>query len=113
MEKAILFALDPKNLSNISDLATKLKGSDIKESSWNILKWEEENIEYDFEKAELPPPMIRIHSTGRIEVVQGEENVFQLPSETISRRKGICGDYALLTASLLLKMDYRPIYIRY
>ncbi|MEN3012400.1 hypothetical protein FY122_09260 [Dictyoglomus thermophilum] len=111
LEKAILFALNPQNLSSISNLAIKLKGSDIKESAWNILKWEEENIEYDIEKAELPPSLIRIYSTGRIEVVQGEENVFQLPSETISKGKGICGDYALLTAGLLLKMDYQPVYI--
>lgn len=111
LEKAIIFALNEENLIKISNLATKLKGNDIQESIWNILKWEKENIKYDFDKAQLPQPIIRIWGRDKIEVIQGENNVFQTPYETIQLGKGICKDYALLTAGLLLKMDYSPVYI--
>ena len=110
-EEAIKFALNDENLSKISNLAGNLKGSNIQESIWNILKWEEENIEYDLHKANIPQPILSIWNTGKIEVVQGEDNTFQTPYETIQRKKGICGDYALLSAGLLLKMGYSPVYI--
>ncbi|HOL39892.1 MAG TPA: hypothetical protein PKY18_06230, partial [Dictyoglomaceae bacterium] len=40
-EEAINFTLNDENLSKISNLAGNLKGSNIQESIWNILKWEE------------------------------------------------------------------------
>lgn len=111
LEKAIIHALNKENLSQVSDLATRLKAENIQESIWNILKWEEENIVYDFDKANLPAPIIQIWSTGKIEVIQGEKNIFQTPLEIIKSGKGVCKDYAILTAGLLLNMDYSPVYI--
>lgn len=111
LEKAIFYVLKDENLFEIQDLAINLKGSSLQESIWNILMWEEKNIKYDFEKANLPEPIIYIWTTGEIEVIQGENNIFQTPYETIQLGKGICKDYALLTTGLLLKMNYFPIYI--
>ncbi|MCX7845566.1 MAG: hypothetical protein N2312_03035 [Dictyoglomaceae bacterium] len=111
LEKAIIFALNEENLLLISNIALSLQGNSIQESIWNILRWERDNIKYDFEKASLPEPIIRIWSTGKIEIIQGEKNIFQTPYETIKLGKGTCNDYALLTAGLMLKMGYEPIYI--
>ncbi len=111
LEKAIYCTLNQKELIGISELALKLKGKDIKESAWNILEWENNTIDYDWNKASLPPPKLVYWSDGRIEVVEGKENVIQTPTETIQRGKGICSDYTILTAALLLEMGYQPVYI--
>ena len=111
LEKAISFSLKEENLSGISELAKSLKGATIQESAWNILEWEEKNIEYDFDKAQLPEPVIRYWNTGETEIIQGKDNIFQLPYETILRRRGVCKDYTLLTAGLLLETGHSPIFI--
>ncbi len=81
---------DPQELSLLRNLSASLKGEDIVSSAWNILVWEDEHLSYDSNRTE---PM------------------FVLPSEFLSRGKGICGDYALLTAGLLLAMNYSPVYV--
>ncbi len=111
LEKSIYCALNQKELVGISGLALELEGKDIKESAWNILEWVNDTIAYDWNKASLPPPKLVYWSDGRIEVVEGKENVIQTPTETIQRGKGICSDYAILTAALLLEMGYQPVYI--
>jgi len=112
---ALKYTLAQSEISKIKDLALKLKGKDIKESAWNIVEWEDKNIEYDWQKAALPTPEIVYHSINGIiidvEVVRGQDNIYQTPYETIQRGKGVCRDYAILTASLLLAMGYSPVYI--
>ncbi len=111
LENALSFALKEENLYRISDLAKELKRDTIQGSVWNILEWEEKNIQYDFHKATLHEPVIRIWNTGKIEIIQGHDNIFQLPYETVLKRSGICKDYALLTAGLILAMDYTPVFV--
>jgi hypothetical protein len=111
LEKSIYCALNQDELLGISSLALELKGEDARESAWEIVEWQSENIEYDWEKASLPAPELVYWSDGRVEVIKGKENIIQTPTETIKRRKGICSDYAILTAALLLEMGYQPVYI--
>jgi hypothetical protein len=111
LEKSIYCALNQKELFNIFYLALELRGEDVRESAWNILDWENETIEYDWEKASLPPPELIYWSDGKVEVVRGKENIIQTPTETIQRKKGVCSDYAILTAALLLGMGYQPVYL--
>ncbi len=111
LEKAIIHALSNEELEKIKSLADNLKGNTIQESVWNILEWENKNIKYDYKKASLPNPEFIIYSNGSIKFIKGKENIIQTPYETITLKKGICGDYAILTAGLLLSMGYSPVYI--
>jgi len=118
LKYALEVALSSSELSKIQDLANELKGEDICESAWNLLEWEDKNIEYDHSKASLPAPLIYYEKdpyTGVItdvEVVGGKDiYYYQTPYETVKKGKGVCSDYAILTAALLLAMDYSPVYI--
>lgn len=112
---ALKYALAQSEISKIKDLALELKGKDIKESAWNIVEWEDKNIKYDWQKAALPMPEIVYYRVNGIitdvKVVEGQNNIYQTPYETIQRGKGVCRDYAILTAGLLLAMGYSPVYI--
>ncbi|ASJ01502.1 transglutaminase-like domain-containing protein [Thermococcus gorgonarius] len=84
-----------KHLNNRSEIQTveyltdELKGSNILESAWNILRWEDEHISYDFSRREpLMRPIPQIITSGR----------------------GICGDYTLLTLAILIQMNYTELY---
>lgn len=81
---------EPRETAVLENLSSKLKGRDLVESTWNILLWEDEHVSYDY---------------GRT------EPQFRPPSEVIRSGKGICGDYSLLTAGLLLAMNYSPVYV--
>lgn len=115
LEYALEVALSSSELSKIQDLAMELKGKDIYESAWNILKWEDKNIEYDYLKANIPPSTVYYRTYDDIitdvEVICGTEDYFQTPYETVRKGKGVCRDYALLTAGLLLAMNYSPVYV--
>lgn len=119
LEYALEVALSSSELSKIYDFAIKLKGNDICESAWKILEWEDENIEYDYIKANVTAPVIYYHKDPYydiiidVEVVGGTDYYYQTPYETIERGKGVCGDYAILTSALLLAMNYSPVYIFY
>lgn len=75
-----------------------------------MLEWVDNNIHYDYEKRNLSAPKFEyIYSNGKlidIKVVSGVNNTYQTPYETIKRGKGVCRDYAILTAGLLLAMNY-------
>ncbi|AEF95936.1 transglutaminase-like domain-containing protein [Methanotorris igneus] len=86
-------ALNKNELQTISHLASQLKGRDISESIWNIILWEEENIKYDYPGKHRIGPYVKY------------------PSDTLESSKGICIDYAVLTAGLLLDMGYEPYII--
>lgn len=111
LDCALSYALTNSELEKIRDLALNLKGNNLVESSWNTLSWVDGNIKYNWEKASLPPPVVKIWHNGKVEVVSGFDNKYQTPSETLLLKEGICGDYAILTAGLLLAMNYTPIYV--
>ncbi|EEB73521.1 transglutaminase-like domain-containing protein [Thermococcus sp. AM4] len=81
---------DPHELSVLRNLSSGLRGKDVVSSAWNVLLWEDGHLSYDHNRT---------------------EPTFIPPSQFISRGKGICGDYALLTAGLLLVMNYSPVYV--
>ena len=85
---------DPKEIRTLEKLASQLKGQTLQESAWNILEWEDEHIKYDWGK---------YHGLS--------STTIQRPSETIQRGSGVCVDYAVLTAGLLLAMNYSPVYV--
>ncbi|AHF80632.1 transglutaminase-like domain-containing protein [Thermococcus paralvinellae] len=111
LKRAIPCALSKEELAKIKPLAEQLKGDSLQQSAWNILEWEKEHIQYDWKKASLPAPEIKIYSNGSFEIVRGKDNTIQTPYETIMRGKGICTDYSILTAGLLLSINYSPLYI--
>ncbi len=82
-------------LAPVKHLSIPLRGNTTSDTAWNVLKWVEENIEYNKTKALIPETEFQIQS----------------PVETINKGDGICSDYALLTASLLLNLDIKPVYI--
>ena len=101
---ALKHTLSGSEISKIKNLADKLRGENCAESAWNILAWVDENIQYDVQKASLPQPVIEV--VGRdVKVVAGEARMYQTPAETVMLGRGICGDYAILTAALLLAAD--------
>ncbi|WP_459201227.1 transglutaminase-like domain-containing protein [Methanococcus sp. CF] len=110
-EDSIEVYLAPEELEKVSYLAITLKGTTIKDSIWNTILWEEDNIKYNYSKTELPNPEVKYWVTGKIEVSDPYNNTIQSPAETLELKSGICGDYALLTSALLLKMEYSPVYI--
>ncbi|WP_202318520.1 transglutaminase-like domain-containing protein [Archaeoglobus neptunius] len=99
VECAVEHMLTDKEVSKVASLAETLKGENCKDTAWNILEWEDENLQYDYEKASLPPPQIVIGG-GSVEVHDTGRRI-QTPAETVSLRKGICTDYAILTLALL------------
>ena len=85
---------DPNEFRALKPLASQLKGLTLQESAWNILAWEDQHIQYDWAK---------YHGLGSTKI--------QKPSETIQSGSGVCVDYAVLTAGLLLAMNYSPVYV--
>lgn len=79
--------------AEISHIASRLKGGSLEETVWNVLKWIYENIKYDYEKANKTDTYV------------------YSPSETVKFGNGICTDYSLLTAALLLEAGVNEVYI--
>lgn len=63
------------------------------EKVWITLWWISNNIKYNYTKARLQTFCV------------------QTPYETIVKRSGVCVDYAVLTAALLLYLNVSPVYI--
>jgi predicted transglutaminase-like protease len=110
LECALNFTLSDQEITKVRFLAESLRGKDCFESSWNVLKWTEKNIDYDYEKAQLPSPTII--TRGREVIVQNPERAYQTPLETVELRRGICGDYAILIAALLTDLGCKPYLVR-
>jgi len=93
-EDTIKSALNNVYLKEVTGLARQLDGGSYVDKVWNVLRWVDENIEYDYSKA------------------SDIQNVtVQTPFETAKTGKGICTDYSILTAALLLDLDVNPVYI--
>lgn len=111
LECALNLTLTEEEISKVRDLAESLRGKDCIESSWNVLKWVEENIEYDNFKAQLPSPTII--TKGKEVVVHSPERIYQTPIETVELGKGICGDYAILITALMINLNCKPHILRF
>lgn len=98
-ECALDYLLNDTEVQKVASVAEKLKGEDCKDTAWKILEWEDENLDYDFEKANLTPPQIVVR--GKDVEIYDSGRYIQTPSETILKGKGICTDYAFLTLALL------------
>lgn len=103
---ALEYALNNTNLENIKTFAIKLKGQSLCESVWNVLKWEGKNIKYNWSKARLPATVVEYWG-NRVKIIK-KGIWYQTPAETIQKRSGICGDYAILTSALLLNLNITP-----
>ncbi|AEC52200.1 hypothetical protein PNA2_1285 [Pyrococcus sp. NA2] len=80
----------PEEIYLLREEASKIPGDNLEWKVWNILKWEDENLNYDETK---------------------ESDIILKPSEFLMKRKGICTDYAVLTAGLLLASNITPVYL--
>ncbi|MEM2727161.1 MAG: transglutaminase-like domain-containing protein [Archaeoglobaceae archaeon] len=110
LECALNATLNDEEVAKVKDLSIELKGKDCIESSWNVLQWIEENIEYDNLKAQLPTPSIM--TRGKEVIVQNPDRMHQTPIETVEIKKGICGDYAILTTALLMNLNCKAYLLR-
>ncbi len=85
------------NAQNIKELSKKLKGKDSLETAYNILKWVDENIKYDDEKAK--------------EIIEGKNIKLRTPEEVLKDKKGICSEYSMFIDAILLNSNITPYYI--
>ncbi|AFK22664.1 transglutaminase-like domain-containing protein [Pyrococcus sp. ST04] len=72
------------------NLSEKFNSSSKAQVIWDLLKWEGEYFEYDNEK---------------------KSSIILRPSEFLKRRKGVCTDYTVLTAGILLALNITPVYV--
>jgi|GEM_PF-628007 predicted transglutaminase-like protease len=93
-EDAIKSALSDIYLKEVLGLSKQLDGESYVDKAWNVLEWVDENIEYDYSKAD-----------------DVQNATLQTPFETVKTGKGICTDYSILTAALLLNLNINPVYI--
>ena len=110
IDYALKCMLTGENRSAISPYANKLKSTSKVHTVWNILKFVDENIEYDKEKESKLPIVYKIYPGGRVEIVSGRDAYIQTPYETIQRGKGICSDYTMLILALLLESGFDTVY---
>ena len=86
----------PGEASLLRGLAARLRGGGLAESAWNVLAWEEGHLGYDWGRRDA--------------LVGGVSLPVQPPSVTVERGRGVCVDYAVLTAGILAYMGY-PVYV--
>ncbi|ACS89803.1 MULTISPECIES: transglutaminase-like domain-containing protein [Thermococcus] len=81
--------------------------------AWAILEWIDENIQYNYTKLDLIEEMVYNWSTlsGHERELYKKLTRLQAANDTIYRKSGICGDYAILTAALLLESNISPVYM--
>ena len=91
--QSVIAALSLRYRASIHALASSLAAGDKVGTVWNVLKWVDENMEYDEAKAASPAPPL------------------DDPATTIARGRGLCGDYALATAALLLESGFSEVYV--
>ena len=92
--EAVKAALSLHYRRNIRALASMLSSQDLVETVWSVLAWVDENLSYDYAKEAL------------------EEALLDDPPTVLLRsRRGICGDYALATAALLLEAGVQEVYV--
>ncbi|WP_292459335.1 transglutaminase-like domain-containing protein [Methanothermococcus sp.] len=80
----MLSKLNENEIVELQPWAYHFQGKDMYETIWNIIFWQEDNIGYDYRK------------------MFSYSNYIQSPTETYQKHSGVCIDYTLLTACLLL-----------
>ncbi len=93
-EDTLKSVLSDVYLREVMGLARQLDGESYIDKIWNVLKWVDENVEYNYSKAE-----------------NIQNAIIQTPFETAASGSGICTDYSILTAALLLNLGVNPVYI--
>ncbi len=86
IENIVYSKITMDEIEKLKPLANQLRGKDDYETVWNIIFWQEDNIRYDYSKLY-------------------NNHYVQSPTETLQLKRGVCIDYAILTACLLLAMD--------
>lgn len=92
--EAVKAALSLHYRREIKALASKLSSQDPVETVWAVLAWIDKNLLYDYAKEALEEALLD-----------------DPPSVLLGSRQGICGDYALATAALLLEAGLREVYV--
>ena len=81
--------------------------------AWAILEWIDENIKYNYTKANLVDELV--YNWEALSEYERELYAtltrLQAANDTIYRKSGICTDYAILTAALLLESNISPVYM--
>ncbi|BAA29763.1 transglutaminase-like domain-containing protein [Pyrococcus horikoshii] len=80
----------PEDFEILKGVAEEIPGGTIEWKIWNILEWEEDHLSYDNNKG---------------------SDIILKPSEFIKVGEGVCTDYAVLTAGLLLASNISPVYL--
>lgn len=110
--KAGLSKLLRKEISPISKQF--IKYNTTLDKAWAILEWIDENIQYNYTKANLIDELILNWNTLSEYNRELYDNLtkLQATNDTIYHYKsGICSDYAILTATLLLESNISPVYM--
>ncbi len=92
-----VFNNNTTNAKNIKELSKQLKGKNVLETAYNILKWVDKNIKYDDEKAK--------------EIIEGKNPKLRTPEEVLKDKKGICSEYSMFIDAILLNENIIPYYI--
>ncbi|WP_456416686.1 transglutaminase-like domain-containing protein [Methanocaldococcus sp.] len=90
--KELYSKLNEDEIINLQAWAYHFQGKDMYETIWNIIFWQEDNIGYNYNK------------------MFSYNQYIQSPTETYQKHSGVCIDYALLTACLLLGL-HKDAYI--
>ncbi len=93
-EDTLKSALSDVYLREVANLAKQLDGKSYIDKVWNVLEWIDENVEYNYSKAK-----------------NTQNSIIQSPSRTVAIGSGICTDYTILTAALLLNLNISPVYV--
>ncbi len=84
------------------------------DKAWAILKWIEENVGYNHTKADYVERMVDVWDSLSENEKWFYLNLTRLQAANdtaFALKSGICGDYAILTASLLLEANVNPVYV--
>nr|WP_240924233.1 transglutaminase-like domain-containing protein [Thermococcus sp. 21S7] len=82
--------------------------------AWAILEWIDGNIEYNHTKAEYVEEEVQYWDTWTEDAKLRYMNLTRLQAANdtaFGLHSGICGDYAFLTAALLLEANISPVYM--
>lgn len=90
-----------------NNIVGSIKGKNILETSWNIGKFENDNIKYNYTKANNGYAIkYKFINNKIVDIIAPPENKIQTPYETIVKKSGICTDYTILTLALLKRCGY-------
>ncbi|CAD5243189.1 transglutaminase-like domain-containing protein [Thermococcus camini] len=99
---------------SVSGLAGNFSSGPVLDRAWAVLGWVGENIAYNHTKAEYVNLSVSLwdslNETAR-EMYANLTRVQAINDTAYSLRSGICTDYALLTAGLLLEANVSPVYV--